>query len=517
MNKMSPLAVWLASAMALTPLISNATTQQSVKHTSARAKTSAPHPRTRGQAQPSPAANPAPPIPDITPEIDLARVSPQVVGRIHQTALNYIHGVTVATSPILGLKSAWNPSDLLYTIPSMNQDLMLLEDRQRFQQVLESMGSSLDTRPLLVFSGGIEGAVNSFNSYTNQNITDVNLATAELDAWAIISSWASGWISIEYDDAPGQTGARVTNSRLYLQRGFLTIGNLDKSPWYFTAGQMFVPFGRYASAMLTSALTKSLARIEARALLIGVAKDGFYSEGYAFRGEELPVTNKTIFQGGVNAGYQNQRLSFGSFDIGAGWVSNIADSLGMQSNRLFPGYNFPSTQFAGFANTVIGADPDDRRNSNYLKHAVPGGNLHMEYGRGIFALITEYAGALRAFDAGDLLYQYKGATPQAVHVEADLNFQFGKRPLTIGAAYDESWQALALNLPKQSYYAVVSTSWWKDTQQSLEYRHDINYARMPNDSVGGGGNGNVANLLPVPTVNVGGTQDMISFLFGVYF
>jgi hypothetical protein len=448
------------------------------------------------------------------PEIDLAYISPQVEQRIHQTALNYIRGVTVTTSPILGLKSAWNPSDLLYTIPSMNQDLMLLMDRQRFQKILEKMGSSLDTRPLLVFSGGLEGGVNYIKDFSNTSTTDVNLATAELDAWAIISSWASAWISIEYDDSPPQTGMRVTNSRLFLQRGFLTIGNLDKSPWYFTAGQMFLPFGRYPSAMITSALTKTIGRIEQRALLLGFYKRGFYAEGYGFKGEEYTANNSAIFQGGVNSGYQNQKLSIGSLDIGAGWVSNMADSLGMQFNRLSPGGS-PSSQFAGFSYTTIGNNPTV--SSEHLKHSVPGGNLHLEYGRGIFAFMAEYVGGLQSFNAGDLMYQSKGANPKAIHLESDLNFQFGQKPLTIGAAYDESWQALPLNVPKQSYFAVISTSWWKDTQQSLEYRHDVNYARMPNNTVGGGGNGNINNILPVPDANVGGSQDMISFSFGVYF
>ena len=186
----------------------------------------------------------------------------------------------------------------------------------------------------------------------------------------------------------------------------------------------------------------------------------------------------------------------------------------MQSNGLSPGLALPSDQFAGFSNTVIGT-PNVL--SDNLKHNVPGGNLHVEYGHGIFALITEFSGAVNSFDAGDLLYNNQGASPKAIHLEADLNFKFGVQPLTIGAAYGETWEALPLNLPKQSYFVMVGTSFWKDTVQSLEYRHDVNYQQMASSSVGGGGNGNISNVLPVPSANVGGTQDLITLLFGIYF
>lgn len=450
-------------------------------------------------------------------ESDLSKMSPQVIGKIHQTAINYIHGVTVTTSPILGLKSAWNPSDLLYAIPSMNQDLQLLQDRLRFQKLLESLGSTLDTRPLLVFSGGLESTLTYIRGYNDQNRTDLNLITGEVDLWAVISSWASGFITIEYDDSPPQTGSRVTNSRLFLQRGFFTIGNLAKTPFYLTMGQMFVPFGRYASAMVTTPLTKSLGRIEARDMLVGYYSKGWYTEGYGFKGDRSTQGSRIIFQGGVNAGYQNADSSIGSIDAGVGYVSNIADSQGMQGNGLSPGLGFPSNQFAGFSDTVIGSSVDDRVTSDNLKHNVPGANVHVEYGRGIFALISEFSGAVTSFNAGDLLYNNQGASPKAMHLEMDLNFKIGVRPLTIGAAYGETWEALPLNLPKQSYFAVVSTSFWKDTAQSLEYRHDVNYSVMPSSSVGGGGNGNINNVLPVPSANLGGTQDLITFLFGIYF
>lgn len=448
-----------------------------------------------------------------TVESDLLKVSPEVLSQTHQTAINYIHGITVTTSPILGLKSAWNPSDLLYSIPSMNQDLRLLRDRQEFETLLQSMGSTLNNRPLLVFSGALENTLFYLKGYNNREVIDVNLTTAEIDLWAIISDWTSAFISLDYDASSPETGSRVTNSRLFIQRGFFTIGDLSVSPVYMTIGQMYVPFGRYASAMVTTPLTTSLARTEARAVLLGYYKKGFYSEAYGYRGDRLTPSNRIIFQGGTNLGYENPKLSIGSLDIGAGYITNIADSQGMQNNGLFQGFNFPSTQFGGLADSInANGFP-----GNNLVHAVPGVDFHMEYSRAFFSLITELVGAVKSFNPGDIMYDYGGAKPRAMHLEMDFNFKIGHRPLTFGTAFDQSWDALALNLPRQSFFMVLSTSIWKDTVQSLEYRHDINYPLLPNNSVGGGGNGNILLNLPVPSANQGGSQDLVTLLFGVYF
>jgi hypothetical protein len=430
---------------------------------------------------------------------------------IRQAALRYMGGTTVTTSPLLGLKSAFDASDLLYQVPSMNEDLMLLRRRGHFEHALEHMGGSLNDRPILVLSGGLEGQVLWLDPYARQNDGDVNLSAAELDFWPIVSSWASGFISLVYDDAPASTGTRVDNSRIFLQRGFLTLGNLEKLPVYFTIGQMYAPFGQYSSAMLTTPVTKSLGRIEARIASIGFFKNGFYSEVYGFNGEQstdvdnfIPHTAMDIFkQGGINIGWEHHYGFIDGFDIGSGLVSNIAESQGMQNNGLSSTFG-SNRQFSGFG---------EANNGNALGHNVPGVDIHMEASKGVFTLITEYVTATRRFNSSDLMYNGAGAFVSAMHIEGDLNFDIHNKPLTIGFSYGQTWQSLALNLPKQSYAAVVSTSLWKDTMVGLEYRHDTNYA-VTSATTGGRDGGTIAL---VNDVNVGGTQNIITMQMGVYF
>ena len=40
-----------------------------------------------------------------------------------------------------------------------------------------------------------------------------------------------------------------------------------------------------------------------------------------------------------------------------------------------------------------------------------------------------------------------------------------------------SKDALALGMPAQRWSAVLNTSIWRNTLESLEFRHDINYAK----------------------------------------
>ena len=69
-------------------------------------------------------------------------------------------------------------------------------------------------------------------------------------------------MSIDFDNAPLRnpltlgSGNPINNSRLFLQRAFFTIGNLDTSPIYFSMGQMFVPFGDYTTYQLSNPVTK---------------------------------------------------------------------------------------------------------------------------------------------------------------------------------------------------------------------------------------------------------------------
>ncbi len=422
------------------------------------------------------------------------------------TANRFLRGVTVTTSPWFGANTAYDASDLLYEISSMNEDMTLLQHRQNLEQALSKVGDTLDNRALIEISGGVEGQVLYNDNFTGSDNGSVNLSTAELDVVPMVSTWANAFFSLDYDTSPASTGSRNPRGEVYLKRGFLTIGNLDRSPIYFSIGQMYAPYGRYSSALLTAPLTLSMMRILAPTVRLGFFYNGFYGALYGFDGD-TNTGNNFIREGGVNLGYKNT-TSFGHVEGGLGYVTNIADSQGMQNNGLSVNNNSNgvSTQFGGFGQTVrVNNQP-----GNNLSGSVAGADSHLEVGVGNWYFIGEYMTAVQRFAAQDMTFNFQGARPAAMHTEVDYTWHYDGKPWTLGAAYGQSWQGLALNLPQHSYWVLLSTSLWKDTVESIEYRHDSNYAVQAAGSVTGA-------QIGVPDVNVGGTRNLVTAQVGVYF
>lgn len=377
----------------------------------------------------------------------------------------YTLGPTVTTSPYLQLRSSYDASDLIVNYPTMNEDLRLLRQLQKIDNMLKGTDPPYFSHPRLVFSGTVQGLVTYRNPYHGVNNADVDLSDVELDALAEAGPWAFGFISLEYDNTAMTGGSRIANSRVYLNRGFLTIGNLNRTPFYGSIGQMYVPFGKYANYLVDSPITQTIARTNVRAVNLGFLYNGFYGQTYGFRGANN--IGRTI-AGGVNGGYRFTNNSV-TGDFGLGVIDNIGDSQGMQ----FTG----GSSFEGFG--VSSADED-------LAHPVPGLDLHGLVGMGNYTLISEYIAATRSFAAQNMAFNGHGARPQALDLEGAYNLNIFHRPTTLAVDYGQSWQALALNVPENSYIGLINISIWKDTIESLEYRHDVNYASS--DTASGQGN-----------------------------
>lgn len=402
------------------------------------------------------------------------------------------HFVTVTTTPFMSKKLAYGGGDLLYNATSMNEDLWLLQQKQSLENLLHQQGYDTD-RPILQISGDLEGQAFWQNGFglTNNSVgtTDsgngLALSNAEIDLNAIASSWATGFMALDYTNSPVSLGNREPIATLYVSRGFATIGNLNVSPIYFSIGLMNPPFGRYMTGMLSTPMTKSMGQILSPTAELGFGlNNGLNGSVFAYSGSQTTGGNFILEQGGANLGFKNTfDGSVGSYTLGAAWVSNIADSQGMQANGL------PSsgTQFTGFG-TPTATSP----NNNGLAHRVAGLNAHGKLGLGPVTFYAEYIGAMQAFANQDMTFNTGGATPQAAHGEIDYTLPFfaKKYGSSIGVAYDHAWEALALNLPEDSYSAFFSTSIWRNTGESLEYRHNTNYSA--NDfATGAGGTTNI--------------------------
>ncbi|MBA2711218.1 MAG: LbtU family siderophore porin [Tatlockia sp.] len=411
--------------------------------------------------------------------------------------ISYIAGTPVVTTPYLGDRPAFDGSDYIVNISSINRDIRLMDQRRRLYRAYERIGYPKPNMPIIAISGKVEPVAMINQPYVGKTKSDLNLGASELDVAAALNDKVEGFMSIAYDDTPPPIGPRVSNSVFSLNMGFVNIGNLDKSPIYFTAGQMYVPFGRFSTSMISSTLPMRLGRTKSRPFILGYksqSPSGPYGQIYGFKAD-TGLGHSSI--GGTNFGYTFNSGSI-SGDIGAGYISSITDSTGMQDTGAAP-----FTSFGGFASPTNGTE---------LIHKVGGIDVHGNLSFDRYSLTAEWVGTSQTFRARELSFNGRGAKPQAAQLEAAVTFMAFKKPASVAVTYQWTNQALALNLPKHQYGGVFNISIWRDTIESIEYRHSVDYRTTQF------ANGAPApRLLNEPTFGTGRAADALIGQIGIYF
>lgn len=413
--------------------------------------------------------------------------------------VTYIAGTPVVTSPYTGDRPAFDGSDYIVNISSINRDLRLMEQRRSFYHAYEDIGYPPPRVPIIAISGKAEPVAVIKDPFFRRTVTDISLGSSELDVAAALNHTVEAFFSVAYDDsAPTVGGPRVSNSNFTLNLGFVNVGDLDRTPFYFTAGQLFVPFGRYASAMISSPITLALARTKTRPFIVGYKSQessGPYAALYTYV-SDTRIDNSRIIPG-FNLGYTIGSSQLHG-DLGAGIIGTIADAGGMQLTG-----SAPFTTFGGFGSAT---------NGNEAVGQVPAANVHANIGFSRYNFTAEWVGATQAFNPLDLSYNGNGARPQAGQLEAGVTFRVCNKPASLAAGYQWSSNALALNLPKNRATAVFNISIWKDTIESLEYRHDTDYGIYTF------ANGiNAPGAINADTFGTGRGADTIVAQIGVYF
>jgi hypothetical protein len=467
--------------------------------------------------------------PTTTPDSTLPYVAPIPQGEIRGTDMDRLIQAYMANLPVdwdnpgqsfvsigpyVNVPIQFSGNNLIINDPKINTDVALLKLRKAAHQGMINKGvhTEEDTHHShLLLSGNLAGQAQyvqygqqggNGSAGNNGSSTNVDLANAELDFFLLSPSpWVSGFMSLTYDTTRNQndTNSRVLNSRIFLNNAFIILGDFIHSPVYATLGQMFVPFGTYSSVFITSPLTKRFARTKARAILFGYqqqTENAFYTSVYAFKGDSHASATSRINNGGINLGYRFDisRPDI-SGEIGGGWLANIADAIGMQ-------YTGNQPQFNGFGGPVP-------YGNEKLVHRVPALNI-----RGRLSLsdkidfIGEYIGVTTSFNPNDMTFRARGASPWGFNSEVAYTFRIFDKPTSMGVGYSQAKEALALGLPERRYGAVLNTSIWHNTIQSIEVRHDINYAssKMATGS-------NVVPLVP----GLGTADNVITAEFDVYF
>ena len=458
--------------------------------------------------------------PTIIQPIEFLDQYPEEVARV----LAYIGGIPVISSPYIGERTPFDASHLITNFPKTRLDENLLIQRQNIEDFLIRSNIPITDRPFIDISGDLEifGFINSRDNDTT--LSQIDISEIEIDIISAINSWVSGFVAILVDASPAQEGGPVffdsgypttsagfipgdapaiLNSNVFFEVGFATVGNLNRSPFFATVGQIYVPFGRYVNYMFTTSLTRVIGRTKARAISLNYrsqADSGVYGSLYGFDGETGPGRNGTI--GGNISYYFATEKATG--EIGGGAISNMGDS--------FQGL----LRFAGF-----GANEFTLR----LDHQVPALNFYGRLNAGKFGLFAEYVGGVERFAERDLGFNGEGAKLQAWNSQIAYFFEMLGRPSSFAFAYEGTTGAYALGIPENRFGIAYNTSIWRNTVQTIEVRRDINY---PAGTTGNGPIRFISGDIPTifgsagaPTIfgsaEQGRSATVLNILMGVYY
>lgn len=423
---------------------------------------------------------------------------------------------SVVVAPFTSKPTYYSGGQLVIAAPSVSEDEKLLYRRLLNENQYLRAGLETPEKPRLVLSGKVEGLASYSKPYSGRYNSDIDLYGAELDTLAEITPWVNGFLALAYTNNPStfsstMTGSnrRIDNSRIYVDKGFLTIGNFAESGFYGSIGQFYVPFGRYDSVMIDSPLTSVIGEVKARAISFNyISSDPRthlvtpYAHIYVFKGDtKYGNHNNIVKNGGVDFGswFGTEQVNG---NLGAGYIVNIADANSAQDNGRGAG-------FMGFEQTAAGPSSEN------IVHGVGGLDAHGNFAYGPWSLIAEYLTAIQKYALVDMSYNGHGARPSALNTEAIYTFTVFNMPSSFGVGYGLSQQALAYNIPHQRYIAAWSLTFLENTIFTLEARHDINYGK--GDTATGNAGPGAVPVSAVTAGQLGKVNNAILARVGVYF
>ena len=363
----------------------------------------------------------------------------------------------VTTSPTLGLRSKYKGEDLVVNFSTMNEDVRLLEQRAEYQKQRSKDELS---KPLLELSGVLRGTLSHVRTIEQVSDTDIDLSDTELDGFAEISRMVSGYFSLAYDSGePGysvdsvstENYNRVSWSNISLKRGFITVGDFTQSNWYGSIGQMYVPFGKYSSYQISSTLISMLGKTRSRAIDVGYRTKDMVATAYIMKGttyldaERIRESNNLALNNwGVNVQKTAKLADDRNVVMGIGYIRNISDSDG-----ILDAYDTLHSGTYRYA----------------MAHYTPAYDVYARVSSGDWVFNAEYMHTFNtiASHARDL------GQPSAIQLEVDRMFNLGTIPASIALGYGHisDFSLIA----KNSYAVTLNAYMFKDTVQSLEFRH----------------------------------------------
>ena len=304
----------------------------------------------------------------------------------------------------------------------------------------------------LEFSGVVEIGAYAGRNYTGGNYSDINVDTAAAAVTAQLSDYSSAEISLLYEE--DSTDLEVDTASISFEK--------EGNPFSLQVGQAYLPFGAFTTSLVNDTLVLEVAETRETTAIAGVSSDnGFIAQTYVFNGDmdHDAASSDTLQNWGARLAWETDKAG-----IGLDYINNIADSNGI-GDYIDDNWD-PLT---------AGVDYDQ-----WLRGEVGAFILHGHVALGPVTLIGE---ALRSDDFSDkerltalTALAPVGKAPSAWQLEIDYAVSILGRDYTLATAWQESDDALFLELPKRRQSVGASTLLDEKTSLNLELWRDHDYS-----------------------------------------
>ena len=292
----------------------------------------------------------------------------------------------------------------------------------------------------------VEASYEDYNfhdpSVRDTDTSDLVLATVEIGFDVDIAKHVKASLFFLYEE---------DETDFDVDQGIITIDGADVVPLYVDLGKMYIPFGRFESHFIRDPLTLELGETNESAAVGGFRNDLLELSVGAFNGDidETGKGSNHIDNYLASACFTLPETTVPDLDLTAGisWVSNIADSDGLQE--------------------VIEEVAEEAKEEPTIKNHIGGFNTFI-----IASLLdkyffnAEYLGAIDDFEANELSFDGgKSYRPEAWTIELACGVTDS---LNLAVCYEGSNDCDDF-LPKKQFGGVVSYELFKHTSVALEY------------------------------------------------
>jgi len=278
------------------------------------------------------------------------------------------------------------------------------------------------------FSGlvEVEGVVGEAG---NESYSDLVVATVELGLAAKINDKVSAEVIALYEE---------DDTELDIDVATISIANIV-GPVNLDLGKMYVPFGRFETALVNDTLVLEVGETNKTAALFGMEQNGLSVGAYVFDGDadrEQHVENY-----GVTLSFEQE-----NFAVGLDYISALTESDALSE-----------------------AAWDEHSPAFSLSGRVTAGEIN---------LVAEY---LAATSELVLEGETEGFEPEVLHLEASIGVSLNEQPFTFAVAYQQSDDAAGY-LPEERLSLGCSTDLYENVSLGLEFWHDEDYSETDGGS-----------------------------------